>query len=225
MKIITCDKEWEKMVFSKIKKIILNSLKHSKKCSLILTGGESVQKLYKHWARQKIINNELINYYYGDERCVSETSKFSNYKMTKDKLFYAADYKKLKIHKIIGKPKSVHGEIKRYSKKIPKNPDLTLLSLGYDGHIASIFPNDESIFEKKRKLAYIKKNNSKQYRFTITPKVIKQSKNVFIFCIGKDKGYILKKMLNNKNEISMFPAMIANNAIYFLDQEAAMVLN
>jgi 6-phosphogluconolactonase len=169
----------------------------------------------------KLINNDKINYFYGDERCVSYLNKLSNYRMTKLTLFRGLDIKKLKINRIRGESKDLSKEIRRYSEILPSQVDLTLLSMGSDAHIASIFPNSTSVIEYNKKII-LTKDSTGIKRITITPRIINSSKKIILICKGKEKGKILFNALKNKNDKSKYPVLLARNAICFIDKHASI---
>jgi len=70
--------------------------------------------------------------------------------------------------------------------------DLVLLGLGNDGHIASLFINNINKKENKN-VSFVKKNDFS--RITLTLKCLNNSKFIFLWAPGKNKTYIIKKIL------------------------------
>lgn len=124
---------------------ILNIAKKSifeKDCfSIVLTGGQSVLNLYKILSKSDS-NWEKWHIYIGDERCVPMRHKDRNDQVINEIWLDNSTISKNNIHFIqaeLGLLKAKL-EYEKILKKIDKF-DVVLLSMGEDGHIASLFPN------------------------------------------------------------------------------------
>ena len=73
--------------------------------------------------------------------------------------------------------------------------DLTLLGVGNDGHIASLFKNNINKTNKKNVDFVIRKDFK---RITLTIKCINNSKNIFLWAPGKNKKKIIKNIIKDK---------------------------
>ena len=106
--------------------------------SVLLTGGRSANDLYQKWFESSnFVHYRNTKLYFGDERCVPKNSNDSNYNMVRQLL--PRPYRH-HIERIRGESANLVSESKRYSKVLPNILDLALLSVGEDGHIASLFP-------------------------------------------------------------------------------------
>jgi len=124
-----------------------------------------------------------------DERLVPYSSNLSNYKSLKNYIFIK---KNNFIHFNIGK-KFSKKNTKIYFKTLSKikTPELAVLSLGKNCHIASIF------FKKNTK------NNQiyffdKYKRISISLRMLNKSKNIIIICNKKNRAAELAKNIKNK---------------------------
>ena len=178
------------------------SNKGKSRFSFVLTGGRSPIKLYKCLAKEKSIPWKKIDFFIGDERCVSENSKYSNINMCKknflnkipilNKQIYRIDTNKKNPKKI-----SVNYEkkIKRYFLRKKVSFDLVLLGIGNDGHIASLFKNN--IEKKNMKIVdHVKRKDFS--RVTLTLRCLNNSKNIFLWAPGKNKLKIVKKIIYDR---------------------------
>ena len=91
---------------------------------------------------------------------------------------------------------------REYEKKIKKYFngkkicfDLTLLGVGNDGHIASLFKNNINKINKKNVDFVIRKDFK---RITLTIKCINNSKNIFLWAPGQSKKKIIKNIIKDK---------------------------
>ena len=170
--------------------------------SFVLTGGKSPIKLYKNLAKEKNILWKNIDFFFGDERCVNKNSKYSNINMCKKNLLKKIPIINSQIYEINinnAKPQKIAVE---YEKKIKKyfggkkiSFDLTLLGVGNDGHIASLFKNNINKINKKNVDFVIRKDFK---RITLTIKCINNSKNIFLWAPGKNKKKIIKNIIKDK---------------------------
>ena len=151
--------------------------------SFVLTGGKSPIKLYKRLAKNKKIPWKKIDFFIGDERYVKENSKYSNIWMCKKYLLNKITILDRQIYKISTNQNSLKKDIQNYEKRIKRyflNKkvafDLTLLGIGQDGHIASLFKNN---INKKinKNVSFVKRKDF--LRITLTLKCINNSKSVF----------------------------------------------
>jgi len=170
--------------------------------SFVLTGGESPIKLYRYLAKDKSILWGKVDFFIGDERCVSENSKYSNINMCKKSLLNKIPISNKQIYKVSINKKNPKKISRDYEKKIKKyfsrkkaSFDLVILGIGKDGHIASLFK--DNIDKKNKKIVdFVKKKDFS--RITLTLKCLNNSKNIFLWAPGKDKLNIVKKIISDK---------------------------
>jgi len=127
-----------------------------------------------------------------------------------------------------GEAKNVHIEAERYAKLLPQSIDVMLLSVGSDGHVASLFPNANSLNEIKKTVIAIEDSpKPPSKRITITKKVIKTAKNIVLMAEGEAKGEVLAKALLDPENINELPVRltIGNRATWVLDQDAICAFN
>ena len=113
------------------------------------SGGSTAQQLFKLWVKEYRNNIpwDILRFYWVDERCVSPEDDESNFKHAERLLFMPLDIPQNHIHRIWGEqePKV---EAERYSEMVKwelpgysnmPRFDCTILGIGADGHVASIF--------------------------------------------------------------------------------------
>ena len=187
-----------------LKREINKKRKSKKRLSFVLTGGSSPINLYKKLAKSKI-NWSNIDLFWGDERFVSNKSKNSNFKMANDLFIKKVKINKQNIYYINTKKKDIYkssleyqNKIKKYFKNKKISFDICLLGMGNDGHVASIFPNTNTI-KKKFIVSPINRDDFK--RITIGLKIINNSKKIFLWLSKKSKTSQFKKLQFKGKEI------------------------
>lgn len=158
----------------------------------MLPGGNSIKDFYPYLCQLNIPWKSVL-VTLSDERCVPITSALSNERQLREEFLKYA-------------PEAHFASItKKLIEKIKKNPPITILSMGTDGHIASLFPNEaqewknmgEGIFETKKQPIR---------RVTFTEKTLLLSKKIYVLIIGHEKEEFLRKNVNTNILSSVFRA-------------------
>lgn len=176
-----------------ISEILKDIFKNKNLKNVILTGGNTFKKIYQFVDYLDIDINK--NFYFSDERCVNEKSYNSNFYNVKKHLF-DNNIKNFNVHRINAFKKNKNIVVKNYIKKLPKKFDVMFLSLGSDGHLASIFDLKDANINSS--FFFVKHN--KFNRISVGTKVINKTKKIFILVKGRKKGLALKKYLNERRE-------------------------
>ena len=194
----------ENLLIKKLIRLFKAKIKQSrsKRFSFVLTGGASPINLYKNLSKDKKIPWKKIDFFISDERYVNKNSKNSNIKMCKKYLFDKIKISKNQIYEISTDKMSVEKSVLDYENKIKKYFlkrkvcfNLTLLGMGKDGHIASLFKNNIRK-ETKNNVISVKKKDF--LRISLSLKCINSSKTIFLWTPGKSKSNIIKKVLIDK---------------------------
>lgn len=141
---------------------------------LILPGGNSIKSFYKSLADMKVDWNRIW-ITLSDERLVPLNSDMSNEKQLKDLFLSRLDfYNYLPIIEL---------DLK---KKLEKYPPITVLSMGKDGHIASLFPDEVEYWDSCEDIIYYTKFQTPN-RVSLTKRTISLSSKIFILILGERK--------------------------------------
>jgi len=188
-------------------------------CSVMLTGGRSAEQLYLAMARLPtfaLLHN--VSFWFGDERCVPPDHPDSNYAMAMRTLFVGGVPSTCHVCRM----KAEQGvAFFSYESQVPASVDILLLSMGADGHIASLFPHSPALFETKRKVLPVIGPKAPFKRLTITPPVIQSAKQVYVLAIGDKKRRKYEEVLHDPEDICAIPARLVLNRtwIFDLDEE------
>lgn len=218
------DEEWQTKSASYIHKAVETVCKHKGKCSVMLTGGLGAEMVYQAWSQMLCELPQKIQFYFGDERCVSPDDKESNYCMAVQSLFPIYIPDNFTINRIKGETSDKMIEANRYTAILPTTIDILLLSIGEDGHIASLFPGDSIVLNNAKQVLPVIAEKRPSFRFTISPGIIRSAKEKICFCKGKLKGAVLATVFKNVDDILPVPARIAYDATWLLDKSAAIAM-
>ena len=205
--------------------------------SLALSGGSTPKRIFEHISSLNAasLNWHKIKIFWSDARCVPPDDKESNYQMTRLSLLNKLDIPKENIFRIYGE--NVPGnEAIRYSQILSENLssandlprfDIVLLGLGEDGHTASIFPGNTSLFHSTNLCKAVTHPQSGQQRITITGSVINNADTVIFMVTGTGKAEMLDKIVHDSSKTPL-PASLVNPSngklLWLIDKEAARFL-
>jgi 6-phosphogluconolactonase len=107
--------------------------------------------------------------------------------------------------------------------------DLIMLGLGEDGHTASVFPSDISLFGSDKLFEVALHPGTSQQRITMTGKVINQAKLVVFLATGESKAARVAQVINRLSGWDLLPASMVSpeygELTWLLDHGAASRLN
>lgn len=213
-------KQWPVLSALLIQDAIDATLRARKRCSVMLTGGRSAERLYKAWAKLPAFQRlENVGFFFGDERCVPPDHPASNYGMVRRTLFAGGVPTGCSIFRMEGEDQNCEAAACRYEQILPDRMDVLLLGVGEDGHIASLFPRSASLRESIRRVVDVNGPKPPQRRLTIVPSVIAQARSIFVLAIGVAKAEVFAKTMLEPGDFDNLPARLVLNATWLLDAE------
>ena len=219
-------KDWAFQISLFLQREIQGYLESNGKCSVVLTGGETAFALYKTWALLDSFKlNRNVSFYFGDERCIALTDSNSNYNLVLKSLFANGVPSSCSVFRMEADESDIKGAILRYETVLPENPDILLLGLGGDGHIASLFPGSAALLSTNRKVVMSKSPKFPFERVTITRQVIAGAKSLYLLACGQAKGRILAAALNSREDFISLPVRLTLSGNWLIDNEAAEQIN
>lgn len=205
--ILNSKEEFIEKTSQEISFVLDNSIKKHNQANLLLSGGSTPGPVYKKLS-EAYSSLDKVNIGLVDERYVAQTSDYSNELLLKNCFGENANISGM-VHNLEKKEKNMHILNNAYGPFI-KRTDLLILGMGGDGHIASIFPEDEgsnlAIIDDRPFLFTTAPSNPK-IRITCSLNFILNSNNIFLFITGDAKLNILRnntlklpihKLLQNK---------------------------
>lgn len=200
-----------------------------------LSGGSTPRLLFSvlgdHFASSVKWDNTHI--FWTDERCVPPDNTESNYRTAWKGFIERINIPEKNIHRIRGEDDAVK-ESMRYSEEIAKFTrqrnglpvfDFIMLGLGEDGHTASIFPGNKTLFHSHRICEVTIHPVTDLKRITLTGSVINNAELITFLVTGKKKAEIIGEILGEKESAKRFPASHIAPAdgklLWYLDRDAA----
>jgi 6-phosphogluconolactonase len=164
---------------------------------IVLTGGSTPRAAYGEFVeavRTVGIDVSGCVMWFSDERCVPPEDDRSNYGMVRESLLDAlGDLPRPTVHRMRGElgPSDGAAEYERVLREA-KSPrfDLVLLGIGPDGHLASMFPDQESLSERSRLVVGVPEAGLEPYvpRVTLTFPAMWNARQIVFLATGESKA-------------------------------------
>jgi 6-phosphogluconolactonase len=207
---------------------------------LCLSGGSTPAATYQLLAERFRLSVDWkeVQFFWGDERCVPPEDPASNFGMANRTMLSRLGPRPDQIHRIRGEdpPERAarayeedlrasfgigEGEFPRFS--------LTLVGLGDNVHVESLFPGSPALHERERSAVAVEVDAPQRHRVTITPPVLNNSARVMFLVEGASKAAAVKSALEGPRDSDRFPAQIIDphhgEVIWLLDRAAASLLS
>ncbi len=199
---------------------------------LALTGGRIADRAYGRLAaegRNSAVDWTRVDLWWGDERFVPAADADRNAKQALDVLTPALPLDGTRIHPM---PASDGGlgldeAADAYDTELGDTVfDITLLGMGPDGHVASIFPEHPSSYAQGRVIGVRNSPKPPPDRLSLTLEVINASTEVWFLVSGDDKAAAAKMALMRTGPVQVPAAGVSGRqrTIWLVDKAAAAQL-
>jgi 6-phosphogluconolactonase len=205
--------------------------------AVCLTGGSTPKRLYELLATAPWLERfpwHRTHWFWGDERFVPHDDPQSNFHMAHEALLARAPIPADHIHAIQTDGISPAESAARYETTLKRfygadvlradRPlfDLTLLGLGEDGHIASLFPGSPALRETKRWVLPILGENPLD-RITLTYPAIESSRAIAFLVTGDRKHEVMARLRGGDTTLPAGRLRTAGSIDWFTDRAASAV--
>jgi 6-phosphogluconolactonase len=179
--------------------------------SLSFSGGSTPKRVYELLGARDLgasLDWRKVHLFWGDERFVPPDHPDSNFRMAREALIDHVPVPPAQVHPILtgtGTPEKaaeLYGETLQsfYGSKTldPERAlfDVTLLGLGEDGHIASLFPGTKALGERTAWVTSII-GAKPEPRISLTYPALESSREILFVVSGEKKRDILARVLAN----------------------------
>ncbi len=176
--------------------------------AVALAGGTTPHPLYQRLAEppwRDAFPWDRTHWFWGDERFVPAQDIRSNYRMVYEALLARAPIPAANVHAIPTEGVTIEAAADAYQRTLqsfygadrldPRRPlfDVTLLGLGHDGHMASLFPGTDVLAERLRWVAAAPQA-APEPRITLTCPALESSRHVAFLVAGQAKRDIFERL-------------------------------
>ncbi|AZI59490.1 6-phosphogluconolactonase [Nakamurella antarctica] len=203
--------------------------------SVVLTGGtigiEMLASINASPARDAI-DWSRVDFYWGDERFVPADSPDRNEKQARQALLDHVPVNPDRVHAMASSDGKYGDDLDAaaaaYSDLVDhcNGFDITMLGLGPDGHVASVFPKNPGVYETRPAFGVRNSPKPPPLRISLSLPTIRTSDEVWIITAGSSKADAVALALGGAGEIAI-PAAGATGikrTLWMLDREAAVRL-
>jgi 6-phosphogluconolactonase len=216
--------------------LLAAALSSNGRCAVALSGGATPRRLYELLADMPYRATfpwTRTHWFWGDERFVPHDSTESNYRMVREAMLARAPVPAGNIHPIPTEGLAPEEAARRYERELQSfygaatlRPDralfdVTLLGLGPEGHIASLFPGTAILGERSRWVGAVI-GAKREARITLTYPALESSRAVAFLVTGAAKRPVLKQLLEGNPDLPATQLHPAHGALHlFVDRAAA----
>lgn len=209
--------DWMSFVAGHLEARVEAVLSRSPTCSLMLTGGRSAELLYSHLSlRDSFFNFQNLRVFITDERVVGKGHPASNGSMVRRILFKRGIPRSWEFYDIELSDSSLGECCRLYESKLPPSIDVALLSIGDDGHYASIFNGYDHSFNNGTQVISTWSEDHRHARLTISRSVIDGASEVMVLAIGRRKRALVKRLCAGDPDVLKMPMGSISNATWFV---------
>jgi 6-phosphogluconolactonase len=188
-----------------------------------LTGGSTPRAAYERLASMRP-DWSGVDIWFTDERCVPPDHEHSNFGMTEQALL--AKVEGATVHRMRGELGPEDGAA-AYENELaefgPEELDLILLGLGPDAHICSLFPGDDALGERERRVVGVETPGMAPLvaRITLTLAVVNSSRQIVFLVTGEDKAEAVERVFRGSPDPRAPGSLVEGPVVALLDPAAA----
>ena len=188
-----------------------------------LTGGSTPKAAYELAAELRQ-DWSGVDFWFTDDRCVPPDHEHSNFGMADRALLTRAEG--ATVHRIRGElgpdegAAAYEAELDEFGLDVL---DLTLLGMGPDAHICSLFPGDAALAERERRVVGVETPGMAPLvsRITLTLPVVNSSGQIVFLVTGDDKAEAVRRVFAGPPDPDAPGSLVEGNVMALLDPAAA----
>jgi 6-phosphogluconolactonase len=188
-----------------------------------LTGGSTPRAAYERVAAVRP-DWSGVDIWFTDERCVAPDHEHSNFRMTEQALL--SKIEGATVHRMRGElgpddgAAAYENELAEFG---PEVLDLILLGLGPDAHICSLFPGDDALGERERRVVGVETPGMAPLvpRITLTLSVVNSSRQIVFLVTGEDKAEAVGRAFRGPPDPRAPGSLVEGPVVALLDPAAA----
>jgi 6-phosphogluconolactonase len=200
------------------------------RASLVLTGGSAPGPVYRRLTREPL-DWGRVHVFWGDERCVPPDDPESNYRLARETLLDAVPIPPDQVHRMAcedapGEAAHAYAEtLRAFFGSDETRFDVTLLGMGEDGHVASLFPGSGAVEKRDEWVLATEAPPSSPVaqRLTLTLPLLNASRLVLFLVTGAKKRATLRRVLSDGEAGDLLPAALVRpegTLAWYVDEAA-----
>ncbi|HLF60662.1 MAG TPA: 6-phosphogluconolactonase [Acidimicrobiia bacterium] len=194
--------------------------------SLGLAGGSAAEATYR-MLRGRASGWGKVDAWLSDERWVAPVHERSNGRMAATTLLDHVDANFIRprwSEYMEPEDAAAHYEASLRSIHIDRPPDLIMLGMGADAHIASLFPGTPALAEDRRWYVANRPPGNGEDRITVTYPLLWRARLLLVVTLGTEKAAALKASFENSTPAGQLEK--AEGVVeWYVDQDAASLLS
>ncbi len=216
--------------------VVSEQLAQGRTPRVCLTGGRIAEQLDQVIARSPSASElawDRVEWWWGDERFVPSGSEQRNEAMARRSLLDKIQITPGRVHPMPASDNSsttlqdaADSYTSLLTRQAPEGFDIVLLSLGPDGHIASLFPGSTSLSANQTGAIAIRSApKPPPERITLTLEALAHTKHLWIMASGREKASAVNAaMLAQATDLPTVSLSQLKELVWYLDQDAASQL-
>ena len=190
---------------------------------MALTGGSTPRAAYERVATLRP-DWSGVEVWFTDERCVPPDHEHSNFRMADHALLSKVEGQT--VHRMRGEL-GPHDGATAYETELgefgPEALDLILLGMGADAHICSLFPGDDALGERERRVVGVETPGMAPLvpRITLTLPVVNSSRQIVFLVTGEDKAEAVERVFSGPPDPRAPGSLVDGPVVALLDPAAA----
>lgn len=210
-------KEAAREAAARMAKHIHAGLKERGEATIALSGGSSPLEAYRLLAREAI-DWTRVHVFWVDERAVPPTHERSNYAGAKAAFLDPSGIPSSNIHRMRAEASDLAIAAMDYEAELRDSVrlklggvpalDLVVLGIGDDGHTASLFPGDATLFVTDKLVAPVPAAGQREARLTLTSPVLESARATVVIVLGASKHPALERVWAASGDLRETPARV-----------------
>jgi 6-phosphogluconolactonase len=190
---------------------------------VVLTGGSTPRSAYERAAAARP-DWSGVEIWFTDERCVPPDHEQSNFRLVSAALLDRVDG--ARVHRMEGE-RGPHDGAVAYERELdesgPAAFDLMLLGVGPDAHICSLFPGDDALAERERRVVGVEMAGMAPFvpRITLTLPVVNSTRQVVFLITGEDKAEAVARVFSGHPDPRAPGSLVEGSPRVLMDAAAA----
>jgi 6-phosphogluconolactonase len=190
---------------------------------VVLTGGSTPRSAYERAAAARP-DWSGVEIWFTDERCVPPDHEQSNFRLVSAALLDRVDG--ARVHRMKGEL-GPHDGAAAYERELDESGtgafDLMLLGVGSDAHICSLFPGDDALAERERRVVGVEMAGMAPFvpRITLTLPVVNSTRQVVFLITGEDKADAVARVFSGHPDPRAPGSLVEGSPRVLMDAAAA----